>query len=301
MVATTPAAAEPSITQEQLGDLVDQLVARALPDLLEVAEERIHADALRLADLDVEKLLATTVSDTFDEVIPALFEARREFSKLTKNKENPHFGSSYADLAQVIAVTEDGLASHGLALIQSPLYLKWSGQLEMFLQTRIWHVKSLQWLQAWWWVDPAKRDPQGFGSAMTYGRRYPAQTLLGLAGEDDDGNAAAAPRNQRQAAPAPPPTVEVSDLERDAIIETIMACNDVDAVRAKWNELRDAGKLTDELKAKLNFRATELTKAAAQAEQAATAAETTQPPEEPPRRPRGRRTAAQPESDQGEG
>jgi hypothetical protein len=46
--------------------------------------------------------------------------------------------------------------------------------------------------------DP--NDPQKFGSALTYYRRYSLLALLGLAPEDDDGNAASQP------ARTPPPS-----------------------------------------------------------------------------------------------
>jgi hypothetical protein len=41
------------------------------------------------------------------------------------------------------------------------------------------------------YVPANKRDPQGFGSALTYAKRYGLQTGFGVPTEDDDGNAAA--------------------------------------------------------------------------------------------------------------
>jgi hypothetical protein len=41
-------------------------------------------------------------------------------------------------------------------------------------------------------VPCTKQDAQGYGSAITYARRYQLQTALGIAPEDDDGNAASA-------------------------------------------------------------------------------------------------------------
>ena len=35
------------------------------------------------------------------------------------------------------------------------------------------------------YVPANKKDPQGFGSALTYARRYALFTLVGIAGEDD--------------------------------------------------------------------------------------------------------------------
>jgi hypothetical protein len=42
-------------------------------------------------------------------------------------------------------------------------------------------------------VPAAKQDPQGYGSALTYCRRYSLMTACGIAPEDDDGNAASKP------------------------------------------------------------------------------------------------------------
>jgi hypothetical protein len=39
-------------------------------------------------------------------------------------------------------------------------------------------------------VPAAKHDPQGYGSALTYARRYSLMAACGIAPEDDDGNAA---------------------------------------------------------------------------------------------------------------
>jgi hypothetical protein len=52
-------------------------------------------------------------------------------------------------------------------------------------------------------VPVTKADAQGFGSALTYARRYGLLTGFGVAPEDDDGNAAAAAAPIRGAERAP--------------------------------------------------------------------------------------------------
>jgi hypothetical protein len=49
-------------------------------------------------------------------------------------------------------------------------------------------------------VPATKHDAQGYGSALTYARRYSLMTACGIAPEDDDGNSASKPK----AAPAKP-------------------------------------------------------------------------------------------------
>jgi hypothetical protein len=43
-------------------------------------------------------------------------------------------------------------------------------------------------------VPASKQDPQGYGSALTYCRRYSLMTACGISPEDDDGNAASKPK-----------------------------------------------------------------------------------------------------------
>ena len=43
-------------------------------------------------------------------------------------------------------------------------------------------------------MPASKQDPQGYGSALTYARRYSLMACVGIAPEDDDGNAASHPK-----------------------------------------------------------------------------------------------------------
>jgi hypothetical protein len=58
------------------------------------------------------------------------------------------------------------------------------------VMTQLLHGPSAEWVRTSLAFRPARVDPQGVGSALTYGRRYTLQALLGLAAEDDDGNEA---------------------------------------------------------------------------------------------------------------
>jgi len=49
-------------------------------------------------------------------------------------------------------------------------------------------------------VPAPKHDPQGYGSALTYARRYSLMAACGIAPEDDDGNAASQSVTADQAA-----------------------------------------------------------------------------------------------------
>lgn len=119
------------------------------------------------------------------ELFSALSAFQGEVSSPTKNAINPHFKNSYADLGEVLTVARPVLAKHGLAIAQTTgVY----GSVLMCVTT-LGH-KSGQWLRGYWPIEPQRRDPQGYGSALTYARRYGASAMLGLAAKDDDGEAA---------------------------------------------------------------------------------------------------------------
>jgi hypothetical protein len=59
------------------------------------------------------------------------------------------------------------------------------------LVTKLTHAESGQWQSSLLVMPLPKADPQGYGSALTYGRRYGLSALLGIVTEeDDDGEAA---------------------------------------------------------------------------------------------------------------
>ena len=116
----------------------------------------------------------------------ALVKAQKEFAPALKTSTNPHFKSKYADLAACVEAVIDALNSNGIALVQKchecengviveTVFIHESG--EMIEAGRL-HVPA------------AKQDPQGYGSALTYARRYTLMAACGIAPEDDDGNAA---------------------------------------------------------------------------------------------------------------
>jgi hypothetical protein len=50
--------------------------------------------------------------------------------------------------------------------------------------------KRQQYIQGRYPIQPVKNDPQGLGSAITYARRYSLMAIVGIAPDDDDGEAA---------------------------------------------------------------------------------------------------------------
>lgn len=142
-------------------------------------------------------------SEQLNELAAALAKAQGVIRGAAKDTVNPHFKSRYADLAAVWEACREALSANGLAVIQTP---QMTGE-NIVLVTKLVHASG-QWVEARYPVWPVQNTPQGYGSALTYARRYSLAAMVGVApaDEDDDGNAASAgppPRQQQQSRPAP--------------------------------------------------------------------------------------------------
>src|SRR5690606_11085019 len=77
------------------------------------------------------------------------------------------------------------LSKHGTAVLQPPC----AQGPTVTVTTWLAH-KSGEWIQSDLTMTAAQNTPQGIGSCITYARRYALQSMVGIAPEDDDGNAA---------------------------------------------------------------------------------------------------------------
>jgi hypothetical protein len=144
------------------------------------------------------------------EISSALVKAQKAFGPALKTSTNPAFRSKYAKLENCIDAVIDALNDNGIMLTQQT-HLCEDG---VIVETMFIHESGETMSGGRLHVPAAKHDPQGYGSALTYARRYSLQAACGIAPEDDDGNVATQAVQQKQAAPkpaappkaAPPPT-----------------------------------------------------------------------------------------------
>lgn len=125
---------------------------------------------------------------THKTIASALAAAQASMGKALKQSNNPHFKSKYADLGNVMDACLPALNAVGIAVIQ-PMGEDDYGR---YVETRLIHGDSSEWLACRVPLIVSKNDMQGYGSAVTYARRYGLMAMAGIAPEDDDGNAAAA-------------------------------------------------------------------------------------------------------------
>ena len=126
-------------------------------------------------------------SDTISALAAALAKAQAAIRPAKKDSTNPHYKSKYADLASVMEACRDALAANDLSIVQMPVDLT-PGYAS--LETVLLH-KSGEWMSSVASCRLGKDDAQGYGSAITYLRRYCLAAMLAIAQDDDDGEAAA--------------------------------------------------------------------------------------------------------------
>lgn len=125
------------------------------------------------------------------QIASALVKAQKAFGPALKTSSNPHFKSRYADLAACVEAVVDSLNDNGIALIQQTHECE-DG---VTVETVFVHESGETFSAGRLHVPAAKQDPQGYGSALTYARRYSLMAACGIAPEDDDGNAASKKRD----------------------------------------------------------------------------------------------------------
>jgi len=119
-------------------------------------------------------------------IATALVKAQKAFGPALKTATNPHFRSRYADLAACVEAVMDGLNNNGIALVQQLT----ESDTGVIVETVFIHESGEMLNCGKLHVPAVKHDPQGYGSALTYARRYSLMAACGIAPEDDDGNAA---------------------------------------------------------------------------------------------------------------
>ena len=133
------------------------------------------------------------------QISAAFVKAKRSFGPALKDKNNPHFKTKYADLGACLEAVESALLDNGIAVLQET-FEDSSG---VTVETVFLHESGEERRCGKLHVPASKQDPQGYGSALTYARRYSLMTACGIAPEDDDGNAASKPAASKPAARAP--------------------------------------------------------------------------------------------------
>lgn len=131
-------------------------------------------------------------------IFKALAEFRVVLQQPTKDAKNPFFKSTYVTLDGVVKAIDEAIKDTGLSYSQEAT----SEGNQISVSTHVFH-ESGEFIS----YDPltlpaTKADAQGFGSAVTYAKRYALGAVFGVTSDiDDDGNGSSgknAPNNSGQ-------------------------------------------------------------------------------------------------------
>lgn len=110
-----------------------------------------------------------------------LIEIQAEIKPIEKDSQNPHFKNYYFDISGLLAAVKPILTKYGVILMQ-PLVM--AGE-RAAIQTVLIDADSGEAMESMTFL-PEVTDPQKFGAAVSYYRRYALTSLLALEGEDTD-------------------------------------------------------------------------------------------------------------------
>lgn len=133
----------------------------------------------------------TNHSEQINELAAALAAAQGKFQPIKRSKTVEVVGKTrdgrdfkykyaYAPLDEILNATRPALSENGLAIIQTTN----EGDNGTLLKTSLIH-SSGQWYDSYKYLGRFE-DPQKFGGALTYYRRYEISTVLGVSSEEDD-------------------------------------------------------------------------------------------------------------------
>ena len=138
-------------------------------------------------------------------LVDALVKAQSEMTHAVLDQVNPQFQSKFASLRSVIDAVKPALNKNGIAFIQRSIPMENGISIETVLYG---HGEEITTGAVP--VPAQKITAQGYGSAMTYAKRYSLAMACGVAAdEDDDGEAAeveqppSAPKAKKKSSPPP--------------------------------------------------------------------------------------------------
>lgn len=125
----------------------------------------------------------TAQSESIKNLMADLLLVQQAIKPAIKDAKNPFYKSDYADLSSVIRSCKDALSSHNVVVLQ-PI----AGD---YVETMLIHSITGEFITSSTKIVCSKlNDPQAYGSAVTYARRYGLTSMLVIETTDDDAEGA---------------------------------------------------------------------------------------------------------------
>jgi hypothetical protein len=178
--------------------------------------------------------------ERFAALMADMVKARAALGNVTKNKRAKAgpIEYAYSDLAAVTATVTEALEASGAALWFTQDVT--TTEQSVTVTSAVFHANGASHRGAPMTLPVAQKTPQGFGSAISYARRYSMLAFWGIAAEDDDGKSAGeGPQTRQNGAQrhADPP---VDGGRKAAVLASLKACETRAELTELWNSLSSA-------------------------------------------------------------
>jgi hypothetical protein len=190
--------------------------------------------------------LGGTQSPGLRNLFTAMAKAQSQLGVALKNANNPFFKSKYAPLEEVWKACRKALTDNGIAVLQFPIHSE-DGRLH--LETMLCHSSGESISRTF--STPVKdQTPQGYGSAITYLRRFALAATVGVvADEDDDGATASGTVKTGIGVHKPTDGVKldkVQSLKVENLVGTVIDCFSAGQEAEAFAAIEGAGLDSDE-------------------------------------------------------
>jgi hypothetical protein len=160
------------------------------------------------------------MSENIKELCAAMAKAFGEIRGAVKDKKNAHLNYEYASLNSFIEAIRPAIIQHGLWFYQVIHAVQGCAAVE----TLIMHSSGESLSCGVVTVPVQKQDAQGYGSALTYARKYSLSSAFGVAPEDDDDDgekACAPPRKVVEEVKKPIPEEVKKPIPKDILVRIL--------------------------------------------------------------------------------
>ena len=163
---------------------------------------------------------------TSDTLINALVKAQQEIDHVVQDAKNPFFKSNYASLKEVFDSVKKPMNENGIYIQQESHDCDTGACVETIFYGHGGKMSAGKVT-----IPAAKHDPQAYGSALTYAKRYSLLMACGVATKAEDDDAEAAMQRNKPVA---------VNLDRKYVLKTNgVATNSYDGTNQYLNALRD--------------------------------------------------------------
>jgi hypothetical protein len=158
--------------------------------------------------------------ESIKELSAAMAMAFAEITSADKDKKNDHLKYKYASLNSIIDAIKPAITKHGLWFYQKIHDVQGAISVETVIVHSSGETLSCGVIA----VPVQKNDAQGYGSALTYARKYSLSASFGVAPDDDDDGQEACkpPKKTVEVAPKNPIIIEESPIVKDRLIDELV-------------------------------------------------------------------------------